>query len=548
VKPRTAVLTIAAGLGLADASIVTLALPQVLHDLSTSVRGVAAVLAVYTVVLAVALLPAELVARRAGPARVGAAGFALLAAASILCGASGSLTLLLVGRGLQAAGAAGGLVAVFELVGGAERGRRLWLAAAVFGAAVGPALGGALTQAFDWRAIFYVQAPPAALAALAAVSARSAPPPQLAAPPAPAAPLRLRPALALALVSGALTAVLFLLVLLLVAGWAVSPLRAAAAVTVIPIAALVGARAPGQPALRASAGAALIGAGVLSLAWLPQAHVTWTLVPAAVAGLGMGMALPALAGELVPERTPRDAARLLAIRHAGIAILIFALAPLLSHQLSTVTESAKERGVALVLDAPLPPASKIELAPSLLGSVDADRPRAALHDALAKNRSRFHGSDLAAYDALSKRADDTLVEAVADAFHDAFVIAGALAFLAAFVLLERRAARTAAVAAAAALGIALPVAYVVAHDNLAPTPVAIRDPCKSRPLPGSGGITGFIQDRALQVLDATACRLHASREELVLALADPKEAKRFKHRHGVDPRSPTGLLGGLLGG
>jgi hypothetical protein len=271
-------------------------------------------------------------------------------------------------------------------------------------------------------------------------------------------------------------------------------------------------------------------------------------VPAAIAGLGMGMSLPALAGGLVPERTPRDAARLLAIRHAGIAILIFALAPLLSHQLSTATETAKERGVALVLDARLPPLSKVKLAPTLLGSVDADRPRAALQAALADHRGEFHGKDLAVYDALSKRADDTLVEAVADAFQDAFIIAGALALLATLLLLTRPAARTVAIAAAAAIAIALPVAYVVEHDRLAPKPVVLRDPCKPRPLPGGGGITGLIQDRALQLLDATACRLHASREELVLAVADPEEAKRFKRRHGVDPRSVTGLLGGLIGG
>ena len=547
-KLRTAALTLAAGLGLADASIVTLALPQVLHALNTSVQGVAAVLAVYTIVLAAALLGAERFARRYGAARIGAAGFALLAASSILCGAADSLAVLLVGRAAQAAGAAAGLVAVFELVGGAERGRRLWLAAAILASAVGPALGGALTQAFNWRAIFFVQAPPAALAAWAALKGVSPPLMHAGAAPEADSPLPARPAISLALVSAALTAVLFLLVLLLIAGWAVSPLRAAAAVTVIPLGALAGSRAPGEPRLRAACGAALIGAGVLALAWLPQAHLTWTLVPAALAGVGMGMSLPALAGELIPERTPYDAARLLAIRHAGIAILIATLAPLLSHQLTNATETAKERGVALVLDAKLPPLSKISLAPQLLNSVDADRPRAALRAALAAHRGQFSGAELQTYDALARRADDTLVEGVAAAFHDAFVIAGALALLGAFVLLTPRTARTLATAAAGAMAIGLPVSYVAFHHHLAPEPVVLRDPCKPRPLPGSGGITGVVQDEALRVLDTTACRLHATREELVLAFADADEAKRFKKRHGIDPRSITSLLGGLIAG
>ena len=69
--------------------------------------------------------------------------------------------LLLVLRGVQALGGAAGLVAAFELLDGGRPGpgRRMWVAASVFGIAVGPALGGALTQAFSWRAIFLAQAP-----------------------------------------------------------------------------------------------------------------------------------------------------------------------------------------------------------------------------------------------------------------------------------------------------------------------------------------------------------------------------------------------------
>ncbi|HST38236.1 MAG TPA: hypothetical protein VLK58_01940, partial [Conexibacter sp.] len=77
-------------------------------------------------------------------------------------------------------------------------------------------------------------------------------------------------------------------------------------------------------------------------------------------------------------------------------------------------------------------------------------------------------------------------------------------------------------------------------------PVEIGDPCGDRDLPDSGGLTGFLQDRALEVVDAGACRLRVSREELVLALADEQSARRFEERHGVDPRSVTSLLGGLL--
>src|SRR4051794_2317096 len=151
------VLLLAAGLALADASVVTLALPPIIDELDASVEGAAAVLGCYTLVLAIAL---PLVARlRTGPRVVGAAGGALFAAASLGCGLSGSLAPLLLWRCLQAAGAAAVLVAAFSLLDAGGSGRRAWNAAAIFGFAAGPALGGALTQALDWRAIFLLQAP-----------------------------------------------------------------------------------------------------------------------------------------------------------------------------------------------------------------------------------------------------------------------------------------------------------------------------------------------------------------------------------------------------
>src|SRR5919198_1486205 len=266
----------------------------------------------------------------------------------------------------RARGGAAGLVAAFAVIAGGERqARRLWLGTAVLATAIGPALGGALTQAFDWRAIFVAQAPVAVLAALACALG----PPVAAPARAPERPderFGWRPALALALVSAALTAVLFLLVLVLVAGFGVTPLRGAVTVTVLPVAALVATRIGGNPWVRASAGCALVGGGVLALGWLPDARLAWTLVPQAVAGLGMGLALTALGGELLPERTPDDAARLLTLRHAGIAVILAVLAPIVAHQLDTTTEHAREQGVALVLDAPLPPREKIGLAPALL--------------------------------------------------------------------------------------------------------------------------------------------------------------------------------------
>ncbi|HWI72314.1 MAG TPA: hypothetical protein VNT55_10185, partial [Baekduia sp.] len=368
------------------------------------------------------------------------------------------------------------------------------------------------------------------------------------APGGAAAPTRITPgpAIALALVSAALTAVLFLLVLLLVAGWDVSPLRAALTVTVIPLGALVGSRITGDARARAAAGCALVGAGVLALAFLPDAHLLWTVVPQAAAGLGMGLALPALGGDLLPERDPQDAARLLVLRHAGIALALVVLAPIVSHDLATSTDRARERGVAVVLDAKLPPTDKLRLAPDLLAGVDDAEPRHGLRAALDAGRATIDAADRPAYDDLARRTDDTLVLAVGEAFRTAFLVTGALALLAALAVVPRRRPNQ-ALAAAAAAAFVVPLAYAELHAIAAPEPVTLQDPCQQRQLPETGGIEGFLQDRALELLDTSACKAGSTREELVLALADENDRARFEREHGVDPRSLSTLLQGLLG-
>src|SRR3954454_16422164 len=468
-KPAGLVLAVSAGLALADASVVALALPALLRELNTTVDGVAAVLGVYVLVLALTLIPAASYERRHGAARVGAAGLGLMAAASILCAVGGSLPVLLVGRALQAVGGAAGLIAIFTLIDAGQRGRRAWVAAAVFGTAAGPALGGLLTQALSWRAIFVAQAPVALAAAVVAYRAERAHDERV---PAPAASrLPAAPAAALALVFAGLTAVLFLLVLELVAGWNVEPLAAAAAVTILPLTALAASRIRGPAVTRAAAGALLLGAGTLCLAFLPDASVAWTFVPQLLAGAGVGLALPALSGELVPERTAGESARLLTVRHAGIVAVLAAVAPVVSHQLDTATHTARLRGISLVLDARMPPQDKLPLAPALLTSVKSDNPREGLRKAIDDARSGFTGDERATFDTLAHHADDTLVAAVGDAFNEAFLVAGALGLLAASVLLvalgDGGGRRRWALAAAAVALVAVPV-YAAIHRSVAP--------------------------------------------------------------------------------
>jgi hypothetical protein len=390
----------------------------------------------------------------------------------------------------------------------------------------------------EWRAIFLVQAPVAAAAAVAAWRTHETPVPHDG-----HEPWDLRPAISLALVSAALVGVLFLLVLLLITGWSMTPLAAAATVSVLPIAAVGAARIPGPARVRAAAGAALVGGGVLALASIPTASPWWTVVPQLMAGAGMGLALPALAGELLPERTAQQAARLLAARHAGITIALALLAPVVAARIDDTVATGREQGTALVLDARLPPLDKLSLADALVGDLDPVDPRGRLQASLRRARADIEPDDRPAYATLARRADEALVEGVHTAFAPAFAICGVLAWLAALVLLpwDRR-VWTAAVAALVFAG-----GLWIVRPDLAPEPVRIADPCHPRALPHTGGIDGALQDTALRALDRAACRYGSSREELALALIDDDARAAYRRAYGVDPRDVGGLLGAVLG-
>jgi predicted MFS family arabinose efflux permease len=530
---RRSLIAVAAGLALADASIVALALPEILLELDTTVEGVAAVIGVYTAVLALALLPAERLRRAIGDDRLGAGGLALFAVASAGCGLTDSLAPLLVLRAMQAVGGAAALVAAFDAVDGSGEGRRMWVAAAVFGTAVGPALGGILTELFDWRAIFFAQVP-LALAAGVAFVAGPAPAGGAEASGVSRQASETRFVAALALLSAGLVAVLFLLVLILIAGFSVSPIAAAVAVMVLPVTAILASRIPGHGRVRAAAGCLLLAGGVAALAFLPGSSPWWTVPPQLLAGLGMGLALPSLAGELLPERSPGEAARLLTIRHAGIAVALVLLAPLASSDLDNSIEVARERGTAIVLDAELDPTEKLDLAPALLVGIETEDPRDALADAVAEQSAE----DEDEYDRVAERLDDTVVEAVISGFDAAFLLTAGFCLIAGVLLFTP----AVAVIAAAVVALALPPVYAALESAVGPEEVVIADPCDERDLPDTGGLEGFAQDLALRAVDAAACRYGSSREELVLALADDDLAKEYEREHGVNPQSVPDIL------
>lgn len=166
---------IAAGnfLVLLDASILTVALPDVQSDLHASAASLTWAVNAYTVVFAGLLLAAGSIADRLGPRRVYRYALAGFAALSLACAAAPGIGTLIGGRALLGAAAAGLVPASLALLAALypDKGKRArmvgaWAAVTSVGLVCGPIIGGVLVEAGGWRWVFLIN-PPIALAALA---------------------------------------------------------------------------------------------------------------------------------------------------------------------------------------------------------------------------------------------------------------------------------------------------------------------------------------------------------------------------------------------
>jgi len=432
-------LSLAVAVVLGDAGVVTLALPQILRDFNAQVGEVAWVLIAFNLVLALVAVPAARVCVRGDPAAATAVGLICFAAATTVCAVAPSLGVLIAARAIQAVGGALVIVGTLELMVnamGAERtGVRRWAMAGVAGAALGPVVGGLLTSAFSWRSIFVVQIPVALLALPPALALRG----RVARPQENVDTLPDRPHvlanLALALLSAALTAALFLLVLLLVDGWSRSPAAAAAAVTAVPVAALAarpvfrGVRAGTRS--EAVAGSVLIAGGLTGLALLPGAELAWTVAPQVLIGFGLGLSVDSLTAAALRDRVPRalHGGWTIAARHGGVVLGLAILTPIFTADLRHAETPAKEAIARLVLDVPLPASTKLDLAEQLGRRLAAERGQVPdLRPAFAAVPEP--PTQAAAAATLEVNLEDQIRRAATSAFRTAFLVAAALALLA----------------------------------------------------------------------------------------------------------------------
>src|SRR5947207_7602445 len=155
---------------LLDITIVNVAVPMIAHRLHASFSALQWVVDAYALTLASLLLTTGSLADLLGRKLVFTVGLALFALTSLLCALSPTALFLILARGGQGIGGAimfsTSLALLAQEFHGKERGTAfgIWGATISASAAIGPLLGGALTDGLGWSSIFYINVPIGAVA------------------------------------------------------------------------------------------------------------------------------------------------------------------------------------------------------------------------------------------------------------------------------------------------------------------------------------------------------------------------------------------------
>ena len=419
-------------MALLDVTIVNIAVPAIIVDLTTTVTHASWVLNAYSLVLAVCFLSMGRIADKYGQKRVFIFGLVTFTLFSMLCGFAPNIDWLIAFRAGQGVGGAAMLTISLAIVLGAFPRRQQGMAVGIWGAlgtaaaAVGPTLGGVLVTYGHWSWIFFVNIPVGIFAVVVCsivIPARAKQAPSgggldipgivisglglfmltlglvqgnswgwsspvivgllvaaaLTFPlfmwwelrtPSPMFPVKL---LRIRSFTAANTSIMFIgmamggtflmVVIFLVSVLGYTELRAALALTVMPVIALVVAPNAGRlndrigPRLPASVGAACFAVGLILLAQLGGSatlrDVMWRV---AFMGVGMGLAMPTLSAasmaSLPPEVRGVGSGALNTMRQVGFTIGVALVVAIFTHTVAQNAQQATRQALGYVAAQP----------------------------------------------------------------------------------------------------------------------------------------------------------------------------------------------------
>ena len=177
-RGRGAVLasTVASGMAFLDGTVVNVALPHIGADLHADLAGLQWTVNAYTLALASLVLLGGALGDRYGRRRVFLTGVTWFTVASVLCGLSPGIGVLIAARTVQGMGAAlltpSSLALLQSSFVDKDRARAIgaWSGLSGVATALGPFVGGWLIDALSWRWIFFMNVPLAVVAVLAALA------------------------------------------------------------------------------------------------------------------------------------------------------------------------------------------------------------------------------------------------------------------------------------------------------------------------------------------------------------------------------------------
>ncbi|QYU56738.1 MFS transporter [Weissella confusa] len=148
-----------------DTTVMNVALPQISESFNTQLNDLSWALNIYTILFASLTIPLTRIAERFGMNRLIILGFIVFGVGSLISGEANGINALVFGRGIQSVGAA--LIFPLSMTLGinlVDTDKRTGIIAALgvtqgLAAALGPVIGGIITQYLSWRWIFFINLP-----------------------------------------------------------------------------------------------------------------------------------------------------------------------------------------------------------------------------------------------------------------------------------------------------------------------------------------------------------------------------------------------------